>query len=159
MAVRRRYHRSEGSCDRGSVLVAALPAPLDQLLLEGWHVHAFESGLPAGALEHVQQGARPGLGADRIARLVPRTVNVTIILLSVDEAAMLERSLPAALVQEPAPKEVVVVDNACTDATAELAARLGVRCIALAPRRTYAAAINEAVAGTEGDAVLLLNAD
>ncbi len=54
--------------------------------------------------------------ADR--RGIPRAaVNTTILLLSVDEAPMLERSLPAALAQEPA-AEVVVVDNACTDATA-----------------------------------------
>jgi GT2 family glycosyltransferase len=71
---------------------------------------------------------------------------------------MLERSLPAAVSQTPA-AEVVVVDNACTDATAEVAERHGARRLALEPRRSYAAAINAAVAGTGGDAVLLLNAD
>ena len=85
-------------------------------------------------------------------------MNTTILLLSVDEAPMLERSLPAAVSQTPA-AEVVVVDNACTDATAELAERHGARRLALEPRRTYAAAINAAIAGTGGDAVLLLNAD
>jgi GT2 family glycosyltransferase len=71
---------------------------------------------------------------------------------------MLERSLPAAVAQEP-DAEVVVIDNACTDATAQLADRHGVRRLALEPRRTYAAAINAAIAATGGDAVLLLNAD
>jgi len=71
---------------------------------------------------------------------------------------MLERSLPAVLAQEPRP-EVVVIDNACSDATAELAAAHGVRRIALAPRHSYAAAVNAALAQTNGDAVLLLNAD
>ncbi len=85
-------------------------------------------------------------------------MKVTIILLSVDEAPMLERSLPAALAQTPA-AEVVVVDNACTDATAELARRHGARRLALAPRHSYAAAINAGIAATGGDAVLLLNAD
>jgi GT2 family glycosyltransferase len=86
-------------------------------------------------------------------------VGVTIILLSVDEAPMLARSLPAALAQQPAPDEVLVVDNACQDETAELAARHGARLLALSVRRSYAAAVNEAIAAARGDAVLLLNAD
>jgi GT2 family glycosyltransferase len=85
-------------------------------------------------------------------------VKTTILLLSVDEAPMLERSLPAAVSQAPA-ADVVVVDNACTDATAELSERHGARRLSLEPRRTYAAAINAAIAATGGDAVLLLNAD
>jgi GT2 family glycosyltransferase len=85
-------------------------------------------------------------------------VKVTVLLLSVDEADMLERSLPAAMAQDPRP-EVVVVDNECHDGTPGLAARHGVRHLRLAPRRSYAAAINEAIRQTDGDAVLLLNAD
>ncbi len=85
-------------------------------------------------------------------------MHVTILILSVDEAPMLERSLPAAIGQDPRP-EVVVIDNACTDATATLAERHGVRRIPLHPRRSYAAAINRGIALTAGDAVLLLNAD
>ncbi|MGH2866210.1 MAG: glycosyltransferase family 2 protein [Solirubrobacteraceae bacterium] len=85
-------------------------------------------------------------------------MNVTVLLLSVDEAPMLERSLPAALAQQPSP-EVVVIDNACADATAELAAAHGVHRIALTPRHSYAAALNAAIAATGGEAVLFLNAD
>jgi GT2 family glycosyltransferase len=85
-------------------------------------------------------------------------VSTTVLLLGVDEAPMLERSLPAALAQGPA-AEVVVVDNASHDATPELAARYGVRHLRLEPRRTYAAALNQAITVTGGDAVLLLNAD
>jgi GT2 family glycosyltransferase len=85
-------------------------------------------------------------------------MSTTILLLSVDEGPMLERSLPLALAQEPA-AEVVVVDNACTDATGQLAERHGVRRLAIEPRRSYAAAINFAIERTGGDAVLLLNAD
>ena len=81
-----------------------------------------------------------------------------ILLLSVDEAAMLAHSLPAALAQEPR-AEVVVVDNASTDGTAELAERHGAQLLRLERRLGYAAAINEAIAHTDGDAVLLLNAD
>src|SRR4051812_46828999 len=78
-------------------------------------------------------------------------------MLSVDEAHLLERSLPAAAGQSDA--EVVVVDNACTDRTATLCEEHGARRVALRERRTYAAAINAGLAATNGPAVLLLNAD
>lgn len=67
---------------------------------------------------------------------------------------MLERSLPPAVAQD----DVLVIDNACTDATAEVARRCGARVLALPERRSYAAAMNAGLAATEGD-LLLLNAD
>lgn len=85
-------------------------------------------------------------------------MTTTILLLSDDEAPMLRYSLPAALAQGPE-TEVVVVDNACTDATAELARRYGARHLRLEQRLSYAAAINAALAETGGESVLLLNAD
>ena len=85
-------------------------------------------------------------------------MRTTILLLSVDEAAMLAHSLPAAMAQEPS-ADVIVVDNASDDETASLAERHGAGYMRLAPRRSYASAINEAIAQTGGDAVLLLNAD
>ena len=85
-------------------------------------------------------------------------MRTTILLLSVDEAHLLEHSLPAACAQPAA--EVVVIDNACRDATAALAARHGARVVTLEHRLSYAGAINFGVAATAGDdAVLLLNAD
>jgi GT2 family glycosyltransferase len=81
----------------------------------------------------------------------------TILMLSVDEAHLLERSLPAAVAQPDA--RVVVVDNACTDRTASLCEQHGARRVALRERRSYAAAINAGLAATNGPAVLLLNAD
>lgn len=89
---------------------------------------------------------------------MPPVVKTTVLLMSVDEAPMLSRSLPAVLAQEPRP-EVVVVDNASTDETPEIAARHGAGYLRLASRRTYAAALNEAIGHTDGEAVLLLNAD
>lgn len=85
------------------------------------------------------------------------TPATTILLLSVDEAPMLAHSLPAALTQPDA--HVVVVDNASSDETPELAARGGATHLRLDRRRSYAAAINHAIAATTGEAVLLLNAD
>jgi len=85
-------------------------------------------------------------------------VRTTILMLSVDEAWRLERSLPAALAQPGA--EVLVVDNACTDGTAALAGRLGARVLALPERRSYAAAINAGLAAAwDAGAVALVNAD
>ena len=81
----------------------------------------------------------------------------TILMLSVDEAHLLERSLPAAAAQPDA--EVVVIDNGCTDRTATLCEQHGARRVALRERRSYAAAINAGLAATNGPAVLLLNAD
>jgi GT2 family glycosyltransferase len=81
----------------------------------------------------------------------------TILMLSVDEAHLLERSLPAAVAQPDA--DVVVIDNACIDGTATLCEAHGARRVALRERRSYAAAINAGLAATAGPAVLLLNAD
>lgn len=81
----------------------------------------------------------------------------TVLVLSLDEAALLERSLPAAVAQPGA--DVVVIDNACTDTTRSVAEACGARVLGLRSRVSYAAAINAGIVATEGDAVLLLNAD
>jgi GT2 family glycosyltransferase len=83
-------------------------------------------------------------------------VAVTAVVLSVDEAHHLETCLPALAGAD----EVVVVDNASADETAAVAARHGARVVALGERRSYAAAMNAALAATGGaDAVLIVNAD
>jgi GT2 family glycosyltransferase len=84
-------------------------------------------------------------------------VDVTILLLSADESANLRHSLPLALAQDGS--RVVVVDNASSDATAELARRHAVERLGLERRVCYAEAMNAGLAATDGDAVLLLNAD
>ncbi|HEX8159727.1 MAG TPA: glycosyltransferase family 2 protein [Solirubrobacteraceae bacterium] len=95
----------------------------------------------------------PG-GATAWGAPVART---TILMLSVDEAPRLQRSLPSAVAQPGA--EVVVIDNACEDATRAVAAEHGARVLGLRERASYAAAINAGIVATEGEAVLLLNAD
>jgi GT2 family glycosyltransferase len=81
-------------------------------------------------------------------------VRVTALILSVDEAHLLRHCLPAV---EGA--DLVVVDNACTDDTATVAAEHGARLVALPERLSYAAAINAGLRTVDADAVLLLNAD
>jgi GT2 family glycosyltransferase len=54
---------------------------------------------------------------------------------------------------------VLVVDNACTDSTAQVAAAHDARLIALERRASYSAAVNAGLAAATGDSVLLLNAD
>jgi GT2 family glycosyltransferase len=84
-------------------------------------------------------------------------VTTTIILISTDRAGELRHSLPAAMAQENA--EVVVLDNASTDETAEIAASMGAKHLRLPERLSWAAANNAGIAAAEGDSVLLLNAD
>jgi GT2 family glycosyltransferase len=81
----------------------------------------------------------------------------TILVLSVDEAPLLERSLAAAVAQPDA--EVLVVDNASRDATRAVAEAGGARVLGLPERVSYAAAINAGIRASDGDALLLLNAD
>ncbi|TMM03729.1 MAG: glycosyltransferase family 2 protein [Actinobacteria bacterium] len=84
-------------------------------------------------------------------------MRVVAVVLSVDEAPRLQSSLPPAVAQAD---DVLVVDNACTDATADVAARCGARVLRLPRRVSYAAAINAGLAAAgETDALLLLNAD
>ncbi len=83
--------------------------------------------------------------------------STTILLICADRAADLERSLPAAMAQADA--EVVVIDNASTDATAAITARHGARHLRLPERLSWAEANNAGIDATTGPAVLLLNAD
>jgi GT2 family glycosyltransferase len=84
-------------------------------------------------------------------------MSTTILLISQDHAAYLRRSLPAAMAQEAA--EVVVIDNASSDATGALTAEHGARALRFDRRVSWAAANNAGIAAAGGDAVLLLNAD
>ena len=85
-------------------------------------------------------------------------MTTAILVLSVDETEMLRHCLPAAAAQPGA--ELVVIDNACTDATAAVAREHGARVVALPERLSYAAAMNAGLAALgRADAVLLLNAD
>jgi GT2 family glycosyltransferase len=80
-----------------------------------------------------------------------------ILLISTDRAPEVRHSLPLALAQPGA--RVTVIDNACTDDTARLAADAGAHVLSLERRLNWCAANNAAIAATAADEVLLLNAD
>jgi GT2 family glycosyltransferase len=78
-------------------------------------------------------------------------------MLSVDEAPLLEHSLPAARAQGAT--EVLVIDNASDDTTKTVAEQHGARYMRCRERISYCAALNAGLAATDAEAVLLLNAD
>jgi GT2 family glycosyltransferase len=83
------------------------------------------------------------------------TVGVPVI--STNEGELLRHSLPTALMQDDV--EVVVLDNASEDSTAEVARELGVPCVRLAERHSFCQAMNVAVRSVGGDAVLFMQPD
>ncbi len=91
----------------------------------------------------------------------PQPLKVRVGIVSWNTELLLTRclaALPAALAGTDA--EVVVVDNASTDASAAAAARsAGVRVLRNATNVGYAAAMNQALAGSEVDVLIALNPD
>jgi GT2 family glycosyltransferase len=89
------------------------------------------------------------------------TPDVSIVLVTHDSAADLPGSLASAVAQEGVSTEVLVVDNASSDASREVAAKSGpnVRVIALPVNVGFAAAMNAGIEATSGRYVLSLNPD
>lgn len=92
-------------------------------------------------------------------------IDLSVVIPSYENAPLLEACLEAlarARAAHPALRfEVLVVDNGSLDGSAERAAAspLGVRTIALARNRGFAAAVNVALQARRGRHVLLLNSD
>jgi N-acetylglucosaminyl-diphospho-decaprenol L-rhamnosyltransferase len=86
---------------------------------------------------------------------------LTIVIVSYNARDDLARCLDSLLAAPPAiDHEIVVVDNASTDGSAEAAsAHPGVRLIALPANVGFAAANNAAIRATQGELILLLNSD
>lgn len=79
------------------------------------------------------------------------------VILSSDEAPLLSVALAAAVAEGF--DDGLVIDNASSDETASVAARLGVRRLALTRRVPYTEAMNVGLREVGGDAVALLQAD
>ncbi len=84
-------------------------------------------------------------------------MRVGIPVISTNEAELLRHALPTALAQDDV--EVVVLDNASDDATAEVARDLGVRCVRLEERHSFCRAMNVAVGSVDTEAVLFMQPD
>ena len=79
-------------------------------------------------------------------------------VISTDEGELLRHSLPTLLDQADG-VEVVVLDNASGDSTAQVAEELGVRCVRLPERHNFCRAMNVGLREVKGDAVLFMQPD
>ena len=89
------------------------------------------------------------------------SVDVSIVVVSKDDAADLPISLGSALAQRGVACETLLIDNASSDASREVARSLGpqVRVLALPENVGFAAAMNAGIDASTGRYVLALNPD
>jgi len=93
---------------------------------------------------------------------MPKNAAYAVIVVTHDHVESLPACLDAAVALEPPPHEIVVIDNASSDDSAEIAATrsvAGVRLIRLDTNTGFAAAVNHGLAETSSPWVLLLNPD
>jgi GT2 family glycosyltransferase len=84
---------------------------------------------------------------------------VSIILVTWNSAPYLRRCLEGIRQQTYAARELIVVDNASTDASVELTAAAATQVIRNEANRGFSAAVNQALAVARGELVLLVNPD
>jgi GT2 family glycosyltransferase len=84
-------------------------------------------------------------------------VRIAAPVISTNEGELLRHALPTVLSQEGV--EVVVLDNASEDSTAEVAKELGVPCVRLDERRSFCGAMNVALRSVDAEAVLFMQPD
>lgn len=87
-------------------------------------------------------------------------IAISIVIVSYNARGDLERCLGSLRDAPPvASHEVIVVDNASTDASADAAAALGARVIRLSENVGFAAGNNAGIRASAGELLLLLNSD
>jgi glycosyltransferase involved in cell wall biosynthesis len=89
----------------------------------------------------------------------PQRPRVCVVIPARDAAATIARAVASAQAQLPPPNEVLVVDDASTDATAAIAQNLGARVLPLPAHSGAAAARNAGVAATGANIIAFLDAD
>jgi GT2 family glycosyltransferase len=84
---------------------------------------------------------------------------VSVVLVTWNSAPYLPRCLEGIRHQTHAPVELIAVDNASTDDSADLVAAAGARLIRNDENRGFSAAVNQAIAVAKGEWVQLINPD
>jgi GT2 family glycosyltransferase len=89
------------------------------------------------------------------------SASTSIIVPAHNRAALTRRCIGALLANQPRDCEIIVVDDASTDSTAELLASYGkaIRTVTLSSNNGYARACNEGAVAASGEALLFLNND
>jgi glycosyltransferase involved in cell wall biosynthesis len=96
---------------------------------------------------------------DDESALEPIVINISVVIPVYNRAAMLREALSSVRAQTRAPLETIVIDDASTDETAEVAERAGARVIRLPANRGTAAARNAGMRAAVGDAIAWLDSD
>ena len=86
-------------------------------------------------------------------------ISVSVVIPAFNRAGVIGDALSSVHAQTRPPLETIVVDDASTDGTAELAEHEGARVIRLQQNRGAARARNEGIRAATGDAIALLDSD
>jgi GT2 family glycosyltransferase len=118
-----------------------------------------ERGRPQEEVQEEAEVGAPATAAERTE--APRPARLSVVVVTFNSAAELGRSLPPLLEQLDDADELVVVDNASQDGSADEAARIapGARLIRNRENLGFAAGVNAGAAAARGDLLLLLNPD
>ena len=84
---------------------------------------------------------------------------VTVVIPNFNGASVLGDSVGSALIQTVPPAEVLVVDDASTDSSRQLARSLGARVLALDRNQGFAHAVNAGVLAARAEWVAIVNSD
>src|SRR3954447_9652179 len=86
-------------------------------------------------------------------------MKVGVPVISTNEGDLLRQALPTMLEQDGADLDVVVLDNASEDSTADVATELGVRHVRLERRHSFCEAMNAGLRAVEGEVLLFMQPD
>jgi glycosyltransferase involved in cell wall biosynthesis len=89
----------------------------------------------------------------------PIVITISVVIPVFNRAAMIAEALSSVRAQTRAPLETIVVDDASSDETAEVAERAGARVIRLPANRGTAGARNAGMRAAAGDAIAWLDSD
>jgi len=85
--------------------------------------------------------------------------SVSVVIPAFNRASTIEQAVASARAQTRAPREIIVVDDASTDDTAEVARRAGARVVRLERNQGCSTARNAGIHAAGGDAIAWLDSD